>query len=174
MVTKSAGEIMIPLDEYPHIPYWFTLRQAIAEMEKSVLNVNGTKSLPRALLVFDQKYHLLGAVRRRDILGGLEPRFLRARPVKDKRQLFDVEIDPNLVNISYGRDVESIRSQAEQPVSEVMLPIGATVNFEDQLTKVIYIMISKDLNLIPVVKGKKVVGVVRSVDVFREVSKLVL
>ena len=32
MEAKRAGDIMIPLDRYPHIPHWFTLRQAIAEL----------------------------------------------------------------------------------------------------------------------------------------------
>ena len=35
MELKRAGEMMIPLDEYVSIPYWFTLRQAMAEMEKA-------------------------------------------------------------------------------------------------------------------------------------------
>ena len=67
---------MIPLEHYPHIPYWFTLRQAMAEMESSQLEFEGRKSLPRGLLVFDERYQLLGMVRRRDILWGLEPDFL--------------------------------------------------------------------------------------------------
>ena len=76
MATKRAGDVMIPLEKYPHIPHWFTIRQAVAEMKKSVLEIGGQKSLPRSLLVFDEKYHLLGTVRRRDILRGLEPKFL--------------------------------------------------------------------------------------------------
>jgi predicted transcriptional regulator len=35
-------------------------------------------------------------------------------------------------------------------------------------------MLLKDLNLLPVLKEGSVVGVVRSVDVFREIAKLVL
>ena len=27
---KTAKELMIPLEDYPHIPYWFNLRQAMA------------------------------------------------------------------------------------------------------------------------------------------------
>ena len=30
MESKTAGDFMIPLDKYPHIPYWFTMREAIA------------------------------------------------------------------------------------------------------------------------------------------------
>ena len=29
MAFKRVGDVMIPLDEYPHLPHWFTLRQAL-------------------------------------------------------------------------------------------------------------------------------------------------
>ena len=73
MPTKHAKDIMIPLNKYPHIPHTLTLREAVAEMELSVVEVGGLKSLPRALLVFDDDQQLLGVVRRRDILRGLDP-----------------------------------------------------------------------------------------------------
>ena len=63
MEMKRAGDIMIPLDEYPHLPYWFTLRQATVELEKSEVEIDGRKSLPRAVLIFDEKYQLMGMAR---------------------------------------------------------------------------------------------------------------
>ena len=76
MEIRRAGDIMIPLDKYPHIPYWFTMRQALAEMEHTEFDIGGRKSLPRVVLVFDEEYNLLGIVRRRDILRGIEPDYL--------------------------------------------------------------------------------------------------
>lgn len=172
--TKRAGELMIPLEKYPHIPFWFTLRQAIAVMVKSELDIDGKKSLPRALLVFDEHYHLLGCIRRRDILRGLEPKFLRTMSRPHRKSLFDVEIDPNLVDLSAGKISSAMSEQAEQSVSEVMTQIEATVSVDDHLAKVIYKMINKDLNLLPVTQNDKVVGVIRSVDVFEEIAQILL
>lgn len=174
MVTRRAGEIMIPLDKYPHIPHWFTLRQAVVEMEKSELVVDDRRSLPRALLVFDEKYQLLGVVRRRDILRGLEPKFLRTMPVQHRRKLFDIGGDDDLTSMSTGRFAKALVQQADQPVSEVMQPVAATVDVKDHLAKVIFLMLSRDLNLIPVLDGDRLVGAVRSVDVFREVANVLL
>ncbi len=174
MTTKRAGEIMIPLDQYPHIPYWFTLRQAVAALEKSEIEREGRKSLPRALLVFDEHYHLLGCVRRRDILRGLEPKFLRTMPISHRKSLFDVEVDPNLVDLSTGKISLALQERADQPVSEIMSPITTMVDVNDHLAKIIYKMINRDLNLIAVSRDDKVVGVVRSVDVFHEVANLLL
>jgi CBS-domain-containing membrane protein len=173
MSTKVAGDIMIPLDEYPHIPHWFTLRQAVMELEKAeIIDKTGRRSLPRALLVFHEGYQLLGIVRRRDILRGLEPKFLRMMPLPERRKLFDIDVDINLIDLSSGKVANAMREQAEQKVSEVMQTITTTVQFDDHLAKIIYKMITQDLNLIPVLKDGKIIGVVRSVDVFHEIAGL--
>jgi CBS-domain-containing membrane protein len=174
MEAKRAGELMVPQDKYPHIPYWFTLRQAIAEMEKSVIEIEGRQSLPRTVLVFNEAYELLGMVRRRDILKGLEPRFLASKPLEYRKKLFDVKVDPNLADLSSEKMIKGLREQAERPVSEVMVPIVATVDYDDHIMKIIYEMVGNDLSLIPVLKDKRVVGVVRSVDVLHEIAQIVL
>jgi len=174
MELKQVKDLMIPLDKYPHIPYWFTLRQAMVELEKSELDVNGKKSLPRILLIFDEKYQLLGLTRRRDIMRGLEPQFLAHKPVEAKKQLYDIKIDPNLVEMSYDTLMESIKERAERPVSDVMLPIAATLDYNDHLIKAIYEMVDNNISLIPVIKDDKIVGVLRSVEVFHEIATFVI
>lgn len=174
MEAKRAGDIMIPLDRYPHIPHWYTLRQAIAELRASQIEVQGSVSLPRAVLVFNKTYELLGIVRRRDILRGLAPSFLVGGPQDYERRLFDVQVDPNLSDFSSDKMIRGIRAQAERPVSEVMVPIVATVRSDDHLMKIVHEMVKHDLSLIPVVKDGRVVGVVRSVDLLNEISDIVL
>ena len=171
---KRAGDIMIPLDEYPHLPYWFTLRQATAELEKSEVEIDGRKSLPRVVLIFDEKYQLMGMARRRDIMRGLEPEFLMSRPIESRKTLFDVKVDPNLSELSYDKLLQGIRRQAERPISDVMRPIVATVDADDHLIKVIYEMVDRGVSVLPVLKDGKVVGVVRSVDAFREIAEILL
>ncbi|MFH1573863.1 MAG: CBS domain-containing protein [Acidobacteriota bacterium] len=174
MPVKKAGEIMIPLDRYPHIPHWFSVRQAIAELRASQIDVQGRKSLPRAVLVFSKAYELLGIVRRRDILRGLEPSFAKSDPAGQGRRLFDVQEDPNLFDFTSDRMNAAIREQAERSVSEIMVPISATVDYGDHILKIIYEMVKTDLSMLPVLKEGRVVGVVRSVDVLNEISEIVL
>ena len=83
MMNTTAIEIMIPIDEYPNVPHTYTIRQTAAVFKSSRLEVGGMTSLPRAVLVFDEENHALGLVRRRDILRGLEPRFLRTMTVPE-------------------------------------------------------------------------------------------
>jgi CBS-domain-containing membrane protein len=125
------------------------------------------------LLVFDAIQVLVGYIRRRDLMMGLEPRFLLVQPLEYRKKLFDVAVDPNLAELSYDRLVQGIREQAARPVTDVMRPIEAVLQADDHLMKAIYEMVSQELTLIPVVDGKRLVGVVRSVELFRELAQVV-
>jgi CBS-domain-containing membrane protein len=173
MQNKRASDVMIPLDEYPHIPYWFTLRQAMAELENSQLERDGKKSLPRGVLVFDERYQLLGLVGRRDMLRGLEPEFL-VKSFHHGRQPFDVAVDVNLSELSSDHIDASLRERAERPVSDVMQAVKATVDADDPVLKIVHEMTTNDLSFIPVLKDGRVVGVVRTVELFHEIARLVL
>jgi CBS-domain-containing membrane protein len=174
MEVKRVGDIMIPLDEYPHLPHWFTLRQALAEMEGAQFEVGGIKSIPRAVLVFDEAYRLLGLARRRDIMRGIEPRFLKSEQVPHRTQPFAVKADPELSELSFDHLLKAIREQAERPVSEVMQPIKATLDVGDHIMKAVSEFVEHDLCLVPVLEGGKVAGVVNTVGVCHELAKMVL
>jgi CBS-domain-containing membrane protein len=170
---KRVRDVMIPIERYPSVRDTATLRQAVAVMESAELEVAGRKSLPRVLLVFDAIEVLVGYARRRDIMMGLEPRFLVVQPLEYRKKLFDVAVDPNLVELSYDRVVQGIREQAGRPITDVMRPIEAIVQADDHLMKAIYEMVSQELSLIPVVDGRRLVGVVRSVELFHELAQVV-
>ncbi len=171
--AKRAADIMIPLESYPHLPYWFTLRQAMAEMESSQLEWEGRKSLPRGVLVFDERYQLLGMVGRRDILRGLQPDFV-APTSHRQRQPFDFAPDANLGDLTLDRMAGALRERAERPVSEVMIPVKVTVEADDHLMKLVHEMTKNDLSFVPVLSAGRVAGVVRTVELFREIARLIL
>jgi predicted transcriptional regulator len=151
-----------------------TLREAVAIIEKAVIEKPAGTSLPRSILIFDERYQLLGVVRRRDILRGLEPEFLKSMPLDSRREWFDTEVDPNLLEIQAGKIASGVRKQGDRPVSEIMRPLNARVNYDDHVARIIHEMVTKHENLLPVLRDNKVVGVVRSVDVFHEVARLMI
>ncbi|NIN73199.1 MAG: CBS domain-containing protein [Gemmatimonadetes bacterium] len=170
---KRVKEIMIPVEQYPSVRDNATLREAIAKIEEAQLEVELRKSLPRVLLVFDEIDVLVGTVRRRDIMRGLEPKYLLNKPLEYKKKLFDIDVDPNLAELSYDRVVRGIREQSNRPVSDVMQPIPAILDADDHVMKAVQAMVALDVNLIPVLREGKLVGVVRSVDVFHDLAQLV-
>ncbi|MDH4045020.1 MAG: CBS domain-containing protein [Gemmatimonadota bacterium] len=170
--VKRVRDVMIPLEQYPAVRDTATLREAVDVMKTAEIEVDRRKSLPRVLLVFDAIEVLVGYVRRRDIMRGLEPKYLVVQPLEYRKKLFDVAVDPNLSELSYDRVITGIREQASRPVSDVMQPIEAVLQADDHIMKAIYEMVSQDLTLIPVVDGKQLVGVVRSVELFHELVQV--
>ena len=156
MKIKKVGDIMIPLETYPHIPYWFKLRQAVAEMETTMSTGDTDKSFSRlSLLVFDEKYQLIGMVRRRDLIRGIDAEALQHIFVFDKL-------------------MEKIQEQADHPISDVMIPIKTTVDYEDSIIHVVHQLVKNDLSFLSVLKDKEVVGIVAIEDVFHEIAQLIM
>jgi CBS domain-containing protein len=171
---KPIHEIMVPLAEYPCITATHTLRQAIDEMVKSHIRRRDSATLARVALIFDAQFHrLLGMLRRRDIMRGLAPRFLLSGSMHYDRKLFDVDIDPNLAELTSEKVIARIRERADCAVREFMVPITATIDYNDHLMKAVYEMVDQNTSLLPVLKDGIVVGVVRSVDLLDELALMI-
>jgi CBS domain containing-hemolysin-like protein len=173
MKDTLVRDIMVPLEEYPCITEACTLRQAIAEMGKMQILRHQQATLPRTALVFDETLNdLLGMLRRRDIMRGLEPKFLLSGSMDYGRKLFDVEVDPNLAELSHDKTIAGIRRRAGRLVKDYMIPITATIDRGDHIMKAIYEMVDRNTSLLPVLENGSVIGVIRSVDVLNEVARL--
>ena len=57
---------------------------------------------------------------------------------------------------------------------DVMIPIMVTINASDHVIKAMYEMVDHNVSVIPVVRDEKVVGVLRSNDLFHEMARLLL
>jgi CBS domain-containing protein len=173
MNERFARDIMVPLAEYPCIPETHTLRQAIEEMRKAQILRDERASLPRMALVFDKSLReLRGMLRRRDIMKGLEPRFLTSGSLDYPKKLFNTEVDPNLSELTADKVAARIRARADRLVKDYMSPIRATVRHDDHIMKVIYGMVDKNTSLVPVLKNDDVIGVIRSVEILDEVAAI--
>lgn len=167
MSIKRAEDLMIPLDKYPHIPYWHTLGQAMDELNKFMVEADGLKTLPRLLMVFNKEYQLLGVVRRRDVMAGLKPDSLASMLVKSRKK------SPEKKKAVLNKMYKSIHKRITRPLTDVMHRIKVTVNHDDDYIQLISAMVASDLSLLPVMKEDQVVGVVRTVDVFKELHQAV-
>jgi CBS domain-containing protein len=121
---------------------------------------------PRAVLVFDEKYQLMGILTLRDIIIGLEPKFLQETSL--------IKMDPSLTVFLGDFFGPKLKEQSHRAVSEIMSPVKATINAEDPISKPLYLMIKENIGLIPVMQQGKVAGMLRLSDLFGEVSKIVL
>lgn len=168
---KKIKDVMIGIFEYPHIPYWFSIDQAMRIIKVSFISAKKYPE-PLAILVFDEKYNLLGTLTLKDILRGLEPKFMRTPT--EKAQV--IEEDESALSIVWDSlFAKESRELAKKPVSEIMVPAKHFVEPEDPLTKAAYLMIHHNLILLPVLENKKkFVGLVRMIEVFDELSNVIL
>jgi len=155
MDTKKVKDLVIPLSEYPHMPYWGTLREAIAQ-----LNV-AFETGHHAILVFDEAYKLVGMLLEKDILRGLEPRF--AEHFKEG------------VPILWDQLLKSgVEKQLDRPIKEFMSDAKATVDVEDKILKASHLMVHERLYLLPVMEEDRLIGVVRMGDILHAITNAVL
>jgi CBS-domain-containing membrane protein len=155
MHTKKLRDLIIPLSDYPHLPYWGTLREAIAQLNVAYATGHHT------VLVFDEAYKLVGMLLEKDILKGLEPRF--AQHYQEG------------VPILWDQLLKSgVDKQLDRPIKEFMSKAKATLDAEDSVLKASHIMVNESLYVLPVMEGDKLIGIVRMGDVFHTITTAVL
>jgi len=151
----TVREIMVDVFEYPHIPYWFTLRQAAGIIRNTLLG--GEKHVhPLVVLVFDEKYNLVGMANLREIMKGLEPLWSGANAAE--------------------RDAAAGGKPAsEAPVATVMRSSELFVEPGASVADAARLIVEHGLELVPVLEDrKKLIGVVRWQEVFQECSRAAL
>jgi Mg/Co/Ni transporter MgtE len=168
--SKVVKDVMIGIFEYPHVPYWFTINEAIKIVKASFISAKKYPD-PLAVLVFDEKYNLMGTITLKDILRGMEPRFLKA---SEKAQ--GLKEDESTLSLIWDTLFDkSSKALADKPVSTIMVPAQYFVEPTDPITKAAYLMLHHDLILLPVLESKKkFVGLVRMIEVFDEISNAIL
>ncbi|MEN2995024.1 MAG: CBS domain-containing protein [Thermodesulfovibrio sp.] len=161
---KVVKDIMLELFEYPHIPYWFSIEQVIKVIKTSFFQSQKYTD-PLVVLVFDEKYNLLGTVTPKDVLRGIFSSNNNLAVVSDSSVAQKIEIDwENLFS-------ESFKGFLQKPVNEVMVPIKHFVDPSDSIFKAAYLMINFNLPVLPVIEDKKkLLGVVRMFEIFEIIS----
>jgi Mg/Co/Ni transporter MgtE len=140
----TVREIMIDVFEFPHIPYWFTLRQAAGIVRNTLLGGERVTQ-PPVVLVFDEKYNLVGTANLREIITGLEPVWAGSA------------------------------AGAEAAIATVMRPAQAHVDPAATVADAARLIVEHGLELVPVLEDrKKLVGVVRWQEVFQECARATL
>lgn len=162
---KGIKDIMVTIDDYPHIPGDTTLKTAIGIVRAAMVEGKSCYQPMIALVLGDNG--LLGTLRMRDILKGLEPMFLTpSETVQGYSD--DASALAVLWDTLFNREA---KERIERPISEVMNPVRVVVDVDDPIVKAAYLMINNDLLILPVVEeGKRVVGMVRMIEVFEELT----
>ena len=159
-VEKKVRDLLIPLTNYPHMPYWASLKEAMVQLTLAQQAL-APGERRRTVLVFDEAYKLQGILNQKDILRGVEPSFARS--------------PQNTAPLAWEDLLAAgAQDQAKKAIKEFMSPVAHVAQIDDSLIKVSHVMLADNLDLLPVMDGGKVLGVVRLEDIFHEISKTIL
>lgn len=172
-------DIMVDVFDFPHIPYWFTIRQAVEILKRS--STGATKAdTSNTILVFDEKYNYMGMIRPKHIVIGLEPAILKKTewtgPMTEISRDATHVSEETLARIAESMFGEEARKLAqEKQVRDIMVAVNVFVAPADSPAKAAYLMSRHDVPFLAVLEDrKKLVGMVSMSAVFNWVAAVVL
>jgi len=173
-----ARDVMLPPTSYPHLQQSATIRDAVVALSASAVRLeDGHFLAPRYVLILDQDKRLVGVVTRRDLLEGLVPEIGESRTsAKHIQELvpFGGEV-PREIFISWtSLFTQRAAEAAMQPVSTVMQEVRGTVRLNDSLSTMISTMLHHGIDLLPVLDGDKIAGVVVMTNIFDIVAQFIM
>ncbi|SFG01746.1 CBS domain-containing protein [Desulfotomaculum arcticum] len=158
MVKKTAEDIMISISDYVTISEKETLYRAIKVLRDSFHKDGRAWYGHRSVIVLGQSGELVGVLSLNEILKAVG--------------LKELNNDPNFKAESWGwYYINSMREHAKLIVRDVMRPIAlATVDARDSVSEVAQALLKHKVNSLPVLKRGKLIGMVRTLDIFMVVG----
>jgi CBS domain-containing protein len=178
MKTRKVRSLMVPLSEYATVSVDATLGEAVKALAQAQTNFDQTRYRHRAILVYGKGHTIVGKINQLDILLALEPKYGK---IKDKR----------ISQLGFSRDfLDAIQEQYalfEKPLEDAAREAAAmrVADFMHTPTEGEYVEIDASLALavhqlvigrhqsLLVIDSKKIVGILRLTDVFREVCTVI-
>ena len=174
----TARDVMLPPERYPHCRLSCTIREAIVALSASAVKLqDGYIMLPRYVLVLDDGDRLVGVVSRRELLKGLIPHLRDDRETEAHiKELIPFAASmPSELTIRWTSLFSRAAIEASKaPIQSVMVPIKGTVQVDDSLSTVISTMLYHGVDLVAVLDGEKVAGVVLMTNIFDIVAQFIM
>lgn len=155
----KVREVMVPVEEYPVIYESARVADAIDSLSRSFHEKGGTWYGFQSLLVLDRKERLVGILTLRGLLKAFKLQALYEHLLKG---------DPAALMF-----VKPFSNDMEITVKDIMRPLKlVTVQQESSILEAVQIICRKKVNSLPVMEGKRLVGIVRTMDLFWSVGEL--
>jgi hypothetical protein len=177
MESIRVRDLMIPVERYSTIADTATLYDAVLKLEQSERDYEAGQCPHRALLVKDSSGEVIGKIGKIDVLRSLEPKYTELgdlkkvsgfglsaeflKSVMDKFELWETPLD------------DLCRKAGDLNVGDIVAsPLeGETVEVEATLNRAVHQIILGHRQSLLATSGSRVVGILRLVDVFDEITK---
>ncbi|MCJ7616213.1 MAG: CBS domain-containing protein [Desulfobacterales bacterium] len=160
---RKVRDLMIPLEDYDSISSNKSVRDAFEVMDKTGHH---------AILVLDENNEPIGQLSHRDVLMALEPKYT---PTGRGDSWLTPESFKNYPVFYYdGEFSGQCKAQLKKTVKEVMSLFPVTIDEGASLAEAVHAMVTQNIGRMPVVSGDKVLGMIRLIEIFDEMKKVVL
>lgn len=160
---RKVKDLMIPLEDYDSISSDKPLRDAFELMAKTGHH---------ALLVIGKNNEPIGQLSYRDALIALEPKYSTG---KWGHSWFTPQAFENYPVFYYdGQFSAQCKAQLKKSVKEVMSSFTISLNEDATLSEAVHVMTNKNVGRLPVLSDGKFLGMIRLVEIFDEIKKVVL
>jgi signal-transduction protein with cAMP-binding, CBS, and nucleotidyltransferase domain len=174
MDNKTAGDLMVSLDEYPVIDASASVLDAVMLLDESRRKMDSGRQPFQAVLVSDEKGRIVGKLGQLAILKSLEP----SRKIFDQRDLTKAGVSESIVKAALDQMrafqnefSDMCRGVADSPVSSAMHPFNEHIDIAAPVREVIHYMVEWQTLSILVTENNQPVGLVRLSDLCDEVIK---
>jgi CBS domain-containing protein len=168
--SLSVRDLYISINEYPHIAADASVAEAFAVMN-SALEAN---TRYRSMLVQDNDGYLKGYLTMRDLIHAVADFQHSRQPAYNYYHPFEgIPEDFTALALIWQEGFTlKIKEETEEPVHEFMTRVEDTVHLDDPFGKCVYLMLARDVRILPVVdEDNRVLGVVRLVDLFQRIAR---
>ena len=168
--SLSVRDLYVSIDEYPHI----TADAPIAEAFAVINSALEAHTRYRSILVHDKQGCVKGYLTMRDLIHAVADFQHSNRPGYKYYHPFEgIPEDFTALSLIWQEGFTlKIREETGNPVHQVMTPVEDTVSLDDPFGKCVYLMLERDVRILPVVeKDNRVLGVVRLVDLFQRIAR---
>jgi CBS domain-containing protein len=160
--TKKVKELMVPITEYPVVYNTDTLKDAIM-----VLKTYHVKSKEhRSMIVLRREgteEKIVGILTVRDILNAIKGKTMSY----DNDELYTMSWSRFYHTSSLGNSVTTTK------VEDAIRPLVTKfVKIDEDVSDAIRIMMTKNINILPVFEGEKPVGIIRAIDILGYIGEL--
>ena len=168
MDNKTAGDLMVPLDQYPVIDVSATVLDAVLLLNESRRTMESGRQPFQAVLVADEKGRIVGKLGQLAILKALEP----SRRLFDQRDLNKAGVSESIVKAALDQIrafqnefSDMCKGAAALPVSSAMHPFKEHIDIGISIREVIHYMVEWQTLSILVTENNQPAGLVRLSDV---------
>ncbi|MBW2525894.1 MAG: cytidylate kinase family protein [Deltaproteobacteria bacterium] len=175
---RTIRAIMLPADAYPTVTSSSTVREAITALgASSVKLADGHIHQPRFVLVQNERGELAGILTRRDLLRALVPQLAALRRAREHLEGMSSAAADEAASLGlrwvsfFGAGA---RACAEEPVAPWVSAVRCVAAPDDDVSAIVAAMLGQEVDLVPVLEGRRLVGVVLMTDVFHAVAEFVV